>query len=108
MVTQFAEVLAPKPQQRGAVELSLASDAVLDSWVESVAGLVMPGLVRAVLGVDEDRLRAPVVLLPSQPVAALEQQNSLARRSQPVGEAATAGRASHHDGVVLVVDDRWS
>ena len=44
MVTQFAEVLAPKPQQRGTVELNLASDAVLDSWVESVAGLVMPGL----------------------------------------------------------------
>ena len=57
---------------------------------------------RHVAAVDEHVLCEPVLGLARQPVAALEQQDALARRRQPMYERAPAGAAADDDHVVSV------
>ena len=54
------------------------------------------------LPVDEHRLGIPVVHLPGQEVAPLEQQDLLARAGQGVGQRAAAGPAADDDDVVVL------
>ena len=102
VVPQLAEVLWPQPEQRGAVELGVAADVVVDLRRELVAVPVEPELRGAVLPLDEHRRRLPVVPLPGQVVAALEQQDLLARGGQSVREGASAGAGADHDDVVVL------
>jgi hypothetical protein len=51
---------------------------------------------------DEDLFGAPVLGFPLQPVAALEQQDALARGSQVTGQRATAGAAADDDVIVSI------
>ena len=79
VVLQLAEVLLAQPVERRAVELRRAADEVVDLRLERLAVLVVPGVRRDVAVVDEDVLREPVLRLARQPVAALEQEDALAR-----------------------------
>ena len=63
---------------------------------------VVPGVRRDVAVVDEHVLRRPVLRLARQPVAALEQQDALARRGEAVHERAAAGAAADDDHVVAI------
>ena len=93
VVAQLAEVLLAQPVERRAVELRGAADEVVDLRLERRAALVVPRVRRDVAVLDEDVLREPVLRLPRQPVAALEQQDALARRREMAGERAAAGSA---------------
>ncbi|WIG57181.1 MAG: hypothetical protein OJF61_002969 [Rhodanobacteraceae bacterium] len=60
-VADFLEVALAQAEQRGAVHLGIAAHEIMQARMERLAGLVVPGFVRLVRVVDEDRLRAPVV-----------------------------------------------
>ena len=76
-VADLAEVLRTQPVERGAVELGGAADVVVDLRLERLAVGVVPGVLGDVLAVDEHRLGTPVVHLPGQVVAPLQQQDLL-------------------------------
>src|SRR5439155_23182046 len=61
-----------------------------------------PGIRRDVAVVREHGLIRPVLRLPCQPVAALEQQDTLAGRGEAVRERAPAGAAADDDHVVRI------
>ena len=65
--------------------------------------VVVPRVRRDVAVVDEDVLREPVLRLARQPVAALEQQDALARRGEVAGQRAAAGAGADDDHVVAVI-----
>ena len=82
VVLQLAEVLLAKPVERGAVELRRAADEVVDPRLEGLAARVVPGVRRDVAVVDEHVLVRPVLRLAREPVAALEQEDALARTAR--------------------------
>ena len=75
VVAQLAEVLRSQPEEGRTVELRVATDVVVDLWLEVVAVPVVPDLRREVLAADEHRLRLPVVALPGQEVPAFEPEH---------------------------------
>ena len=104
MVVQFAEVLLAHPVQRGSVQLGGAADEVVHLRLEEGLALrVIPAILRDVPAVDEHVHGRPVRRLAGQPVAALEQQDPLARRGQVAGQRTTAGPGPDHDDVVMSV-----
>ena len=105
VVAQLAEVLLAQAVQRGAVELRGAADAVVHLRLERLAVLVVPGVRRHVAVVDEHVVGLPVLRLARQPVAALEQQDALARRGEVADERAAAGAAADDDDVVVAHED---
>ncbi len=96
-VVQLAEVLGPQPVERGAVELGRPAHEVVHLRLERLAVGVVPGVLGQVLPVDEDLLGVPVVHLPRQEVAPLEDEDALAGRGQRVREGAAAGAAADDD-----------
>src|SRR5215469_4220862 len=68
--------------------------------MERPALLVVPGFLGLVLVVDENGLAIPVVVLPRQIAATLEQQDLLAGRGQLVCERAAARTRAYDDDVV--------
>src|SRR5947209_6904129 len=101
-MTDLAEVLRPQPEQRGAVELGVAADVVVDLGRELVAVLVVPELRRAVLPANENLGGAPVVALSRQVVASLEEEDPLSCRREPVGEGATPRSGPDDDDVEVL------
>src|SRR3954462_9574722 len=63
--------------------------------------LVAPRLLGVVSPLDVDRAGAPVVLLAAHVVAALDQQNPLARRGEMIDERAAACARPDDDHVVV-------
>src|SRR6516225_5447766 len=63
----------------------------MDAGLERLAVLVVPGLLCLIAVLGEHRIGAPVFPLARQVAAALDDQDALARRCQPVGERAAAG-----------------
>ena len=102
VVAKLAEVLLAEPVERGAVELRRTTDEVVDLRLERRAGRVVPGVGGDVAVVDEDVLREPVLRLARQPVAALEQQDPLARGRQVAGERPASRPGADDDDVVVV------
>ena len=105
VVAQLAEVVLAQAIERRAVELRRAADAVVHLRLERVAVVVVPGVGRDVAAVDEDVGGRPVLRLARQPVAALEQEDALARRGQAVHERSAARTAADHDDVVVAHRD---
>ncbi len=103
VVLELAEVALPEPVQGGSVELRRAADEVVDLGLERLAVLVVPAVGRHVPVVDEDRRRIPVLDLARQPVTALQDQDPLAGRCQPVRQGAAACPRPDDDHVVVVV-----
>lgn len=56
VVAQHAEVLGAQPEQRGAVELGVPADVIVDLGREPVTVFVVPELRCPVLALDEDRV----------------------------------------------------
>jgi len=104
-VMELAEVLGSQTVERGAVQLRRAAHVVVDLGLEGRPVGVVPGVGRDVLAVDEHRARVPVVHLPGQEVAALEEQDLLSRRGEGVRKRA-ATRARPDDDHVVVVRHR--
>ena len=74
----LAKVLFAQPEERGAIELGVAAHVIIGVGMERLAVLVLPHFFRVVLGFDVHRPGAPVVLLPTDVVAAFEQQDPFA------------------------------
>src|SRR5204862_671264 len=94
MVPELPEVLRPQAVERRAVHLGRSADRVVDPGLGRLVRLVGPGLLGHVPVLDEDLLRVPVLRLAWQPVAALEDEDALARRGEMAGEGAAAGPAA--------------
>lgn len=88
VVAQLAEVLGAQSEERGAVELGVAADVVVDLRRELVAVLVVPELGSTVLALDEHRGGVPVVPLARQVAPALQDQDPLPGGSQSMRERA--------------------
>src|SRR5262245_46063376 len=99
---QLTEVLAAESEERGAVELGVTSDPVVRVGMERLAVAVAPRLLRLILALEVDGARAPVVLLARHVVAALEEQDLLARRGQRPRQRAAAGAGADDRDVVAL------
>ena len=101
-MNQRAKIRLSESEQRGAVELGVTTDVVVRVRMERCAGLVLPHFLCVVLRVDVDRTRAPIVLLPWDEVASLEQKDALARWCKAMRKCATTGSGADDDDVVSI------
>ena len=103
VVRDHAEVLGAQPEERGAVELRVATDVIVLLGHELLAARVDPLLSGRVLALEEHCFRAPVVAFPWEVAASFEQQDALASRGELPRERPAARTApDDHDVVVLV------
>jgi hypothetical protein len=102
-VAHLLEVALAQPEQDRAVELGVAADEVLLVRLERHPVMVVdPVLVGQVATLPEDLLARPVLRLARQVPAALQHENALAGRREPVGERATPRAGSDDDHVVVL------
>ena len=102
VMPDLAEILPAQPEQRRAVHLGVAADVVMYPGMERRAVAVVPGLLGLVLRLNEYRGRIPVLPLARQIIAALQQQDALARRGEPVSQRATSRTTADDDEIVTV------
>ena len=106
-VAHAVEVGLAQPEQRGAVELGIAADPVMQPRLETVAAGRLPGLVGLVAGAAKYLRGVPVLALARQVLAALDQQNALAGLRQPPRRGPAARPGADDDDVVAVVSHWW-
>src|SRR5690242_3439993 len=95
------EVAHAKAEHRGAEKLRVTTHIVELAGAKRLGLRVVPGVVRAIALLDEDRFRVPVLRLARQALAALQYQNaSAARRKRDRGAAAADSGADDDDVVV--------
>jgi hypothetical protein len=102
VVPELPEVLLSQTVERCAVELRRPTHEVVDLRLEGLALVVVPRVLGDVAVVDEDILRQTVLRLAGEPVAALQQQDPLARRREVACKRAAAGTGSDDDHVIGV------
>ena len=102
VVPQCVEVLLPEPVKRRSVDLGGPTHEVVDLRLEGPAGFVVPGVLRDVAVVDEDRRRVPVLRLRREPIPAFENQHALSRGSESMCESAAASTRPDDDHVVVL------
>src|SRR5262245_1254263 len=95
-----AEVLPAQPQERGAVELGVATHEVVGAGMKFPAVPVEPRVCDVVATIHDDGLRIPVLLLARHVVAALEQQDPLAGWRQPIRQRPASRARADDDHVV--------
>ena len=100
VVPHLAEILLAQAIERRAEHFRRAADEIVNLRLEPLAVGQEPGVRRNVAIGAEDVLDAPVARLARQPIAALKDQDFLARRRQAMGERAAAGAAANDDDVV--------
>jgi hypothetical protein len=98
-VLRLLEVALAQPHQRRAVEGGVAADPVVGVGRERVTVLVVPLLLGAVAVLDEHRLGTPVLRFARQVLAALEDQDRLAGRRQPLRQRRPARAGADDDDV---------
>jgi hypothetical protein len=98
----FPEVGGRQPEQRRAIHLRVATYAVVQFGPEGPIVKVVEGLVGGVFRIAEDGPRVPVVPLPREEVAALQQQHTLAGLGH-AGRACRAPRTAADDQDVVVI-----
>src|SRR5438093_1188472 len=70
--------------------------------MEGASVAAVPGLLRFVFRLNENRGRVPILPLPRQIIPTLQQQDALARRGEPVSQRAPSRAAADDDEIVLV------
>ena len=75
----------------------------MDTGLKRFARLVTPGIARNIAVLNEHLFGAPILGFPSQPIAALEQQDAFAGRSQVAGQGAATGPGTDDDNVIVSV-----
>ena len=98
----LVEVALAQAEQDPRVDLGVAADEVLGVRAERDAALVVPAFGGDVSLAAEHLLGLPVLGLAREVAAALEQQDLLARRREPVRERAAAGAGADDDHVVVL------
>jgi hypothetical protein len=102
VVLDLLEVAFTKAQQDAGVDLGVAADEVLGVRAKRDAVLVIPALGCHIPLAAEDLFRLPVLELPREVAAALEQEDLLAGRREAVRERAAARAAADDDHVVVL------
>src|ERR1051325_9673647 len=103
VMTNLAEVFFAQTKESSAVKLSVATDEIIRVRMQLLAVTVAPRLFGVVSRLEVYGARAPVVLFTRNVIAALEQQNLLARGRKFVGQRAAARARADDDYVVMVV-----
>jgi hypothetical protein len=101
-VMEDAEVLGAEAEERGTVDLGLASDEVGLLRVERLIVLVEPDVLSVVTVIEKDGGSVPVKFLLGEEGAALEDEDTLAGLCEVEGEGAASCPGSDDDGVVLI------
>jgi len=101
-VPDLAEVPLAEAEEDRAVELRVAADEVLLVGLERLAVLVVPELVGQVPVLPEDLAAVPVLWLPRQVAAALDQQDPLTGRREPVRERTPASAGTDDNHVIVL------
>src|SRR6185295_12768995 len=99
-MVDHAEILPTQAQERGTVELGVAAHEVVRTGVKFLALAVEPRILDVVAPVHDDGMRIPVLLLARHVVAALQEQDALAGRRQPIGECSASRTRADNDHVV--------
>lgn len=104
----LAEIALAKTEQCRAIDLRVAADVVMERRRERLSPCIRPGLPALVVTIDKDRLRAPVLLGALEVIAALQNQNMLAARCEPLGQRGASRSAADDDDVVTICKPRVS
>lgn len=101
MVAQLSEIFLPQPEECRSVEFRISPDVIVCVRVKRLAALVPPHLLRLILALDIYCHRIPVIFLPRDVVASLDQQDAFTRRGKRVGESSPTRSAPDDDDVEL-------
>src|SRR6516162_4130994 len=102
VVPDFVEVPLAEAEKDRAVELRVAADEILLVGLECFAVLLVPELVGQVAVLPEDLAAVPVLWLPRQVAAALDHQDPLAGRREPVRERTPASAGADDNHVIVL------
>jgi hypothetical protein len=101
VVFEFAKIFLAHAKQRCTVELRGAAHEVVRPWLKGFAAVVIPGVLRDIAVLEEDRVDIPVLFLARQKGAALQEQNAFARGRQTVRQCAAAGARANDDHIIV-------
>jgi hypothetical protein len=109
-VPDFAKIFLTQPEEGRAIHFGVAPDVIVNSRMERATVPVVPGFLRLVFRVHEDRERIPILAFPRQIIAALEEEDALAGGSEPMRERAPARAAANDDEIVMLGQmlPRWA
>src|SRR5689334_22773019 len=99
MVLDLTKIFFAKPKQRRAIHFGVAADPIMDTGMESLTLLTIPGFVRLILAVDENGSRVPVLSFARQKITAFEQQDAFAARRQTMCKRCTTCPGSDDDKI---------
>src|SRR5262249_34223201 len=106
VMPQLAEILLPEAIQGCAEHLCGTADKIVHLRLERSAVSIVPCVRRDIAVLHEHRCRIPVLHLALEPVAALEDQDVLARGCELSGERAAPRPAADNDDVKALVHIR--
>src|SRR5262249_24224905 len=101
-VTKLAEILPSQSEQRRAVELGIAAHIIVRMRVKLAAVGVAPLFFCLILAFEVDGPGVPVVLFARHIVAALQNKDALAGRSELVGQRPATGACPDDYPVVTI------
>jgi hypothetical protein len=99
-MAHFSEIVLPQAEKRRSIEFRVPAHVVVRVGMKRLSIGVAPDLFRLVLPLDVHRPGIPVVLLPRHVIAALQEEDFLARTGDPVREGPAAGPGADDDDVV--------
>ena len=73
MVLQLAEILFAQAEERCAVHFGGTTDKIVDTGLERLALLIIPGIFGSVAPLNKNLFCIPVFLFPGKKVAAFQQ-----------------------------------
>ena len=101
MVTNLAEVLFAKAEERRAVEFRVATDVVIGMRMERLAILVLPHFFGVIFRFDVDRPRTPIVLFAPNVVTPLYLEDLFTGWGEVIGESPAPRAGADDDHVVM-------
>src|SRR5437899_3365383 len=99
----FAEVLAAQAEERGAIKLRVSAHVIIGMRMQLLAIAVMPHFLGLVMAFEIDYTGIPVVLLPRNITAALQQEDSLPCWRKLVHESSPASAAADDNDIISVI-----
>src|SRR6266446_1569416 len=102
-MANFAKIFLAKAEERGTVEFGIAPNVVVGVRMERLAVLVAPLFLSLVLGLDIDRTRIPIGLLPGNIVAPFQDEDAFPGGSERVHQCSAARSGSDNNYVVVLV-----
>src|SRR5689334_6432140 len=102
MMLKLAEVLFAQTEERRAVEFRIPANIVVRVGMQILPVAILPNFLGAVLALQIDDGRAPVVFLTRHIVATFEQKDFLSGGRQSRGERSAPGARPDDDDVVVI------